>query len=174
MKAIHDIYTPAVCYLRMATWVDSSVAYAEHYYGRLACGDNRKTDVEVKHPLSAAEAERLNDTDGYTMHPYKAGELSARFFSREQLVTAAKACYRECFPSAILLIDGDSCVYDPQEVLDGPPDLVSRMNRIWQECEKLDFWEIAGNSERVNELFAEWHYLWLEHLQARAPAAEPD
>jgi hypothetical protein len=52
----------------------------------------------------------LNDDNREELEPwnlYKAGDESGRFFSKEALIDAARACWKQHFPDALLLIEGD-------------------------------------------------------------------
>lgn len=125
-----DTRTPNVVYLRITTWVGSPVVMcAEHWYGKLSCGGSGygadrvpPEEVEVEYVLTKKDAARLNKEDEWAT--YKAGGKSTRFFSKESLIDAALSCWKQHFPSTLLLIEGDPSVWEPQPILDGPSSLM--------------------------------------------------
>lgn len=156
----HD--TPAACFLRITTWVGTSAVGAEHWYGRFIYWS--RNEIEVEHVLTADEAKRLNDGDGY--NTYEAGDTSTRFFDREDLIAAAVECYRTHFPEAKLLIEGDPTTVQPQLILDGPFDLAVKINSIVDECNILGWWDAGEEAEQECEkLCEEWRQIWRNEVQ---------
>ena len=161
-----DTRTPNVVYLRITTWVGSPVVMcAEHWYGKLSCGGSGygadrvpPEEVEVEYVLTKKDAARLNKEDEWAT--YKAGGKSTRFFSKESLIDAALSCWKQHFPSTLLLIEGDPSVWEPQPILDGPSSLMARITTLWHECEEL-------NWENHEHLLAQWERIWKKEVQAK-------
>lgn len=165
-----DRDAPAVCYLRITTWVGTTVFGAEHWYGRLISGPRKdwkdhSNEVEVEHVLTADEAKRLNEGDEFST--YEAGGTSTRFFHKEDLIAEAVECYRAHFPRAKLLIEGDPTTLEPQLILDGPFDLAVKINSIVDECNVLGWWD-HGNDDACEVLCEQWRQIWRNEIQTLA------
>jgi hypothetical protein len=153
-----------VCYLRINTWVGSSVCCAEHWYGKLICGPRGDSkEIEVEYVLNKEEAKRLEDDDPCPTHPYKAGETSHRFLSKAALLKAAAACWKTHFPSARFLIEGDPSASEPQWIISGPEDVKERVNALFAECERLNWWD--GDSKQVARLCNDWMRIWKREIE---------
>lgn len=144
--------TPNVVYLRITAF--DRVAWSSHCYGVLDCGGK---EVSVKYLLSQEEADRLNKTDGVPTH--KAGESSARFFSKDQLGMAALEAWRTHFPVAKYLIEGESNVHEPQWIIEGPESIRTRVNAIFAEYGRFTDWETEAR------LLTEWELIWKKEIQ---------
>jgi len=150
-----------VVYLTLTTWTESScVAWAEHWYGRLKQRrSGHERCHEVDYVLTAKDAKSLNEGDP-TAPPYKAGERSGRFFSREAVIKAALECWQEHWPEADILILGDPLTLDPQEVLAGPEPLKSDINAIVEWCHSTGYYDAMQLNDEHKALRRDWLLLW--------------
>ena len=160
-----------VCYLRINTWVGSSVCCAEHWYGKLVCGPQDAREIEVQYILTREDAKRLEEGDPCPTNPYKAGETSSRFFSKAALLKAAIACWKTHFPNARFLIEGDPSTIEPQWILDGPEDVRVRVNALFEECERLGWWD-GPDEEQVRRLSNQWEGIWKRSIQKTSKSKE--
>jgi hypothetical protein len=121
----------------------------EHFSARLVWtdADGKYYSIELEHPLSSKEALALNKKDGSRGMSllHRPGEMSYRFFSKEQLCSYAIKHYKEYSPDAIALVKGSSAVADPQCILDGPKAFKDAVNKLWLEHERIGGYE--GNEK---------------------------
>jgi len=152
-----------VVYLTLTTWAESScVTWAEHWYGMLKQRQNGHTRYrEVSYVLTAKDAKRLNESDS-TAPPYKTGEQSERFFSRDAVIKAALECWQKHWPKADILILGDLHILDPQEILAGPEPLKSDINAIVERCHSTGYYDTLQHNDEHKVLRRDWLLLWEE------------
>lgn len=104
-------------FLRIRSFVGYSPG-ASHFYGELVCpgaklGEYRKS---ISHRLTKREAKELTKmhSSGYT---YKEGYISQAFVTKDDIRVAAIAQYRELFPAATRLLEGDPVYPDEQKII---------------------------------------------------------
>lgn len=140
---------------------------AVHYYGRLHfyAGRNKYHNVEVKRKLSAKEARALTKLDqgnyDWMKSTHKAGDLTDRFDSIEDLRGFAVRHYKTLVPGAEVLIVGSWGVCDPQECLDGPDDLKLSINNhfmLFERCGGHD-----GDAKEADFLYKSFQKLLTKH-----------
>lgn len=136
---------------------------ATHYYGKLNFYDSRSKyiSIELKRKLSAKEAKALTEKDrgdyDWYKSTHKAGELSDRFDSIEQVRAFAVKHYKKLVPGAKVLIVGQWGVCDPQECLDGPAELKLSINNHFQLFERCGGYE--GNEKEATFLYKSFQKL---------------
>ena len=159
-----------VVYCKISSWV-GTVTGAEHYSADLRQreeGDGWKTiKKKVWHTLTQSEADRLNRrTIQDSLHPdptWEVGEEVGYFFSRERAVKGAVAVYKELFPGAIILVEGDIGTYQPQYILDGPAEAMEAINRLYKCVEEIDGWE--GDEVEMKAICEEWKAIWIPEFE---------
>ena len=111
-------------WLCISSWRGMSIG-AVHYYGRFQPGTKpgeKYTEIDLEHPMSAKEAERLNFLHNQGKEKiifcYEEGEMTQGFDSRQDVIDRAIAIWRDEFPNHKRLVLGDSGYYEPQDVLD--------------------------------------------------------
>jgi hypothetical protein len=147
-----------IVYCEMKTWVGSAIVWsAAHYYAKLVCG---KEQEELWFILTADEAAALNksDEDDDGAPPYKEGDGSSRYLSEDRLKARAIAKYKEVFPGATILVYGEKCAYEPQIILDGPPELMAAVNALVAEGEENDWWE--GDEDTMKDIRDRFRAIW--------------
>jgi hypothetical protein len=152
-----------VVYCTLSSWVDR-VQGAEHYYVDLSRGRfSDKVAEKVYHNLTLSEAERLNrrrlQDPEYPEPQWKAGEEIGYFFDRERAVRGAVAAYKELFPGAIILVEGDIGTCEPQPILDGPPEVMRAINELVAEAEEIGWWE--EDEEAMQAISDAWKAIWI-------------
>lgn len=160
-KKLPDKTPERVVYLTLTTWAESScVPWAKHWYGKL---ERCHEIMRVYCVLTEKDAKRLNEDDGEndpTAWPYKAGEQSGRFFSRDAVIKAALDCWQKQWPDADILILGDPLTLDPQEVLAGPEPLKSDINAIVERCHSSGYYDALQLTDEHKVLRRDWLLLW--------------
>jgi hypothetical protein len=162
-----------VVYCKISSWV-GRVQSAEHYYVDLSCGrysDSDRVDRVVRHNLTQSEADRLNRRDGISRKEldiqtaWEAGEEVGYFFSRERAVRGAIAAYKELSPDAILLVEGNISTYEPQLILDGPPEARKALNELYERAEANDWWE--GDEEAMQAIMDDWREILVPEFEEK-------
>jgi len=148
-----------ICYCHMMTWIGSSVESAEHYYAWMQLGKDLGSRQDLQHILTESGAARRNrrKDDG---PEWRAGLKTARFQSEEHLKKEAIKQYKVIFPSATVLVYGESCVFEPQAILDGPEEMKAAINELVDRAESIGWWE--GDEEAMEVICDEWAELWEE------------
>lgn len=145
----------SLAYLEISSYTGISIG-ATHFYGKLIFynGDKRE-DHELRRELSASEARLLNKIDDFAS--YRPGQSTERFDSREDVIAQAVTEYKTIFPTATALICGSSSTLDPQRVLDGPAELMKKLNSLHRQAERIDYWE--RNPSKMQEICDKWDLL---------------
>lgn len=170
MKKLPGKAPERVVYLTLTTWTESCITWAEHWYGRLKQRkDGHERNLEVDRILTAKDAKQLNESEhDPTAPPYKAGERTGRFFSRDAVIKAALECWQEHWPKADILILGDPLTLDPQEVLVGPEPLKTKINEIVHLCHTTNYYHAVQLSDEHKALRRRWLDLWVgKHANLR-------
>lgn len=152
-----------VVYLNIYSWVGIGIIEASHYYGRLRCeGHDNDFDglgVEIKKKLTPREAIHLNQASGYEFLVYEAGDYHPGFEDKDKLIEAAKEVWLDHFPDAEILVLGSPSIAEPQLVLCGPIEVKTKINNMYLECERLN-WYDGKDSSLVEEISKEfWRYM---------------
>lgn len=123
---------------------------AVHFYGKLVCGQKV---IELEHPLTRAQAEKLNKGEqGFSFLVYKPGDLYRGFDERQDVIDFGTESFKENFDeSADLLVLGRAVYAEPQPVLIGPQELKDQVNAWHDEADKLG-WHDGGHGRRVDEI----------------------
>jgi hypothetical protein len=152
-----------VVYCTLSSWV-GRVQGAEHYYVDLKRGRYLdRVEEKVYHNLTLSEAERLNrrakQDQKYPEPQWQAGEEVGYFFDRERAVRGAVTAYRKLFPGATILVEGDIGTYEPQPILDGPPQVMREINGLVAAAEEIDWWE--EDEEAMRAISDAWKAIWI-------------
>ena len=141
MKAVYK-----VVYLHITSWG------GEHFYGNLRRDGETK---ELKHTLTASEADRLNRHD---REHWEKGEEVNKFFFKNRVIRKAIKQYKEMFPGAITLVHGSFAICDPQTVLDGPREFMEAINDLVFRAEEIGGWN--GDEVEMQSIADEWKDVW--------------
>jgi len=151
-----------IVYCEISTYIGTSVAWAEHWYGTLVAGSagtkrGLPNRVELKQALTGTGAERMTrrENDGTT---WEVGEETNKFFFEDHVKSVAIEKYKLLFPGATILVDGRHGVCDPQPILDGPLDIVRTANRFVQRAHEVGWWE--GDEDAMQVICDEWDDFW--------------
>lgn len=131
------------------------LGWAEHYYGRLRCGEQ---EADLQHVLTAAEARRANDKQDYG--GWKKDDFTIAFSTEEAVIAEARRNWRGTLPDTALLVIASHCEIGPFEVLDGPPELVKKLNDINTRAQKVWWRRDRSTDSQMNALCKEWETLW--------------
>lgn len=157
-----------VVYCKISSWV-GRVQSAEHYYADLKAGryPAKRVEEKVWHNLTQSEADRLNrrtmQDPRYPNPTWKVGEEVGYFFSRERAVEGAVAVYKELFPGAVILVEGDIGTYEPQLILDGPPEAMKAINDLYEQAEEIGWWE--GDEKAMQVIADAWEAIWIPEFE---------
>ena len=150
--------SPKVVYLKILSW---HVAIGgRHFMGELIGAG--KT-VQLKTTLSKAEARRMNKSDfenyGTPSH-WKPGMETEGWNSKLTLIRAARRVWKEHFPQAVVLFQGNPALADPMITLAGPDKFVSVARRLHRQAVETDYW----NSNRIpmQKIADQWDALMVE------------
>jgi len=158
-------------YCKISSWV-GRVYGAEHYYADLRQrkwegGEGKTHEEKVWHNLTPSEADRLNrrveQDPEYPEPKWEAGEEVGYFFSRERAVAGAVAVYKELFPGAVILVEGDIGTYEPQTILDGPPEAMEALNGLVAAAEEIDWWE--EDEKAMRAIQDAWKAIWIPEFE---------
>ncbi len=149
-------------YLKITTWV-GSLSNAQHYYGRIVFALKEHRDIDVNHKLTIKEAINLNKSDNFRFIPnnnnYKAGEVTDRFMDESKLKREAiKTFKKEVMPKGFeILMLGDNCCIDPEEMLVGPKSVMEKSNELNDRFNALNGWECKDEDEKiVDHICKQW------------------
>ena len=129
--------------LEITSWSGIS-AGAQHYYGSLHGGvDEEYRSVRVCRRLSAESARKLNAQRdrGDDAPGFAAGMTTECFDSEAHVRITARRQWRKLFPNAVVLLEGQSAVCDPQRCIAGPPAVRRAINAFVAEAEKVGWYE---------------------------------
>lgn len=126
------------CNLHISSYVGISPG-ASHYYGSLHYYNNKGEykDIKLKHRLTAEEAKLLSGQD----FTYEKGEWSERFNSEDEIRELALKEWKKRFPDSVILLEGSSSCASVQHCLGGPRELKAKINVLFKEAEKIDWYE---------------------------------
>ncbi len=155
-----------VVYCKISSWADR-VEGAEHYYADLNQRVIPRDTKKVWHNLTQSEADRLNrrvkQDPQYPEPKWEAGEEVGYHFSRARAIQGAIAAYKEMFPGAVILVEGDIGMYEPQPILDGPPAAMKAINDLVERAEVIDWWE--EDEEAMQAIANEWEAIWIPEFE---------
>lgn len=140
-----------VCYLEVSSWVGIGIG-AEHYYGELHFQNNM---IRLEYRLTQRQATRQNKKMG---EPglFRKGDLYTGFDSPDDLSEFAKSVYKECFPEALVLVQGRHAVSGPHLVIDAPGEIEFQANKVYEKARVIGFWDDRKNDDLMDEITAEW------------------
>ena len=150
-----------IVYCEISTYIGTSVAWAEHWYGTLVVGGagwSKKglpDRLELKQTLTGTGAARMNRREG---GDWEAGEETNKFFDEDRVKSVAIEKYKLLFPGATILVDGRHSVCDPQPLLDGPIDTVQTADLFVAEANDVGRWE--GDEDAMREICDRWDDFW--------------
>ena len=119
---------------------------ALHFYGCL-CGGKPYRKVEIKKAMTAREARELSKRDSFH---YRSGSTTERFADKDELIQLAVKTYKEHFPAAKVLLLGNPVSAEPQRVLDAPPRIFKKGNKMFAEIDSMK-WTGKGFLRRSEE-----------------------
>lgn len=146
--------------LEILTWVGYD-GDATHYYGEIKgyCKDNF-CSFELKNKLTAEAVEIINKEDGHIS--YSAGDMTKRFNTEEELIEEAKLRWKEIFPDAKVLVEGQWATIEPKVILDGiDPKIAERLNARVTRYKKIK----DGDFEKQEAAYDKWAAILLEAIQ---------
>jgi len=149
-----------IVFLTITTWVGTCALGATHYYGRLRPLDGDQS-FDVNYKMDKEDVKIMNKTwliKDNCLDAYKIGEKSERFRDEKRLIANARKQFKIDFPKAKVLVLGDGAVVEPQEILVGPREFKTKINRLARRAKKINYWE--GNEVEMQKLCDEWHELW--------------
>ncbi len=143
-------------HVEISTFAGSAIN-AEHYYGRMCVDEiGNYEDIEIEGPMTQKVATYLNKKDGvrwgnsYAYH--KKGGMTNRFDTENEVRERAIQIWKEHFPEADLLLEGNSCHVCPKRALDGPADIVQVLNDIHDKWKRLDDTRIPSEAKKEDSL----------------------
>lgn len=144
-------------FILVITTFDGLDLRAQHYYGSVK-SLGKKITREVEKALTAGEAKLLNGKEGHAC--YKAGEVTVRLNSEEEVIsTAIGNLIAEFGEDIILLRDCDKL--NPGFVLYGPEGLKESFNPIAKDAERI--WELPRDQQTdklLDPIWGRWRVAW--------------
>lgn len=153
-----------VVYCKISSW-KGRIEGAEHYYVDLNQQVLHRNSKKVWHNLTYSEAARINRV-GSNREPerrFEVGEEVGWFFDLERAREGAIAVYKEMYPGAIILVEGDIGTYQPQLILDGPIEAMEAINELYQRAEENNGWE--GDEDEMKAICDEWQAIWIPEFE---------
>jgi len=163
-----------VILLTIKSWVGTSALGAQHYYGKLSSGDGRydndftpSYEKDVLGYVSEGKAKRLNrerKEKGYMTvfdgPPYKRGDESQKYYSKEMLVADAILLFEKDFnPFTDHLVHGTTH-REPGLYIAGPAkDEATRIYKAWIGCYEGTMDVREERIEEWDQLYNEWEEL---------------
>lgn len=155
-----------VTYLEITSWIGMSPE-AVHYYGSLKNDDER---VDLTRTLTRRDVSELRKTirrqypGAFELYAsgIEVGSKYTGFDTHAELIDLAKSTYRNHFPDSSILLVGRSSVCDPQKMVDGPADLMTAANKIYEEFESFEGYQYRRNYLRAKALNDRWDELFKE------------
>lgn len=149
MKIIKDGFI--VC-LEVSSWVGISIG-ASHCYGHLKGYNGGEFRChEISRKLSDQEAKILNEIDRH--ESYEEGSETERFNDEQSVINEAVKIWRDFFPNAKILVNGQFAILEPKTILDGDINAkhISKLNKITKMYEKIpeNEWKLQ------DELYDKW------------------
>lgn len=142
-------------FLTILTWKGTSAFGATHYYGRIRFG---KESIEVEFILTKNEATKMNmDRDADIYGRYHAGEESTAFTNEKKLIKEAIKLFKKDPHGYDVLLKGNHCTVDPQEIIAGPKDVMVKANIIYEAFESYNGWGCKeGDNKKVQAICDKW------------------
>jgi len=146
------------------TWIGS--IGAEHFYGKLQVEKPEET-VELEHKMSAKMAKYMNKKDGTeSFCRYKAGDMTNRFDTEEEVIMFGLMYFKTRFPKGIL-IQGDNCSRSAMyPVIYAPEELqlwMNKANKLVKEWNDIDGYD-GSQSKRAEQIDNEWYKMIKPYL----------
>lgn len=140
-----------IIYLDIDSWVGHDPR-AKHYYGSFDIPWHGDEDyvIEVEKEITKKDFKELirnNDEDGYYI-----GMSTRRFNSKKELVEKAIELLEKEKIEYDLLLEGRQSVASVQKALAGPPELVKKINELYQENEKYCYASDDRNDQILDEI----------------------
>ena len=124
--------------LEITSWQGVSLG-AEHYYGKLrGYFDDDFVSVEVEAKMTQRQAVALGKKDDW--HHYKAGSMTSRFDTKEEVETTAILTFKDKFPNASVLLKGHWAAHEPKKCLSADDlELMDNLNKVFIEYDKIKY-----------------------------------
>jgi hypothetical protein len=172
-KDIDDL----VVYCHISTWMGTSIG-AQHYYGKIKYkphegGFEEELSVRLTQRAAIEHNKGLRRFGRPSSEFVKAGELTANFMDKDTLRQTAIDCFKAgkmrdrwdemdiVLPkSAVFLIEGDTGLAQPQEVIAckaGFENYMERLNSLFTDGNGW-WWEKDSNT-RLDSLSSRWYRL---------------
>lgn len=158
---------PRIVYLELRSY-SFVVSWAQHYYAKLFCEEQDKT-VNLSKKLSRSDAEKFNKEEGRwtgAEYTWKPGQTTERFNDKEEATQKAIEEWQQHFPDARVLLRGNHCYSQPQQVIAGlTPEQRVELNTIFLKCDELEWFDIKENIPQVERLSDTWKDLLEMYLE---------
>ncbi len=145
--------------LEITSFKDFSIG-ATHYYGKLVGNKNGEyTHVEISKEMTQEEADWFNKNDG-VKSLYKKGDSTDRFNTKSEIRKEAVKIWKEEFPDAEFLVEGEPALAEPMNCLDAKnfEDKV-QLNNIWYAYSQIPY-DIKNGYDRSEENWEKISKLW--------------
>jgi len=83
--------------------------------------------------------------------------VTTRLASESEVIEIAISIWKERFPDALILVRGRKYIAEPQFALAGPQILVNELNILYNEAEKIGWWDRDGGA--MWEVEDKWYAL---------------
>ena len=148
-------------HLHVSTLRGSSFG-AIHWYSELQTEDEEGSlkIIELSHPLTPQEAVQLNQSDGFHLVDYKAGDSYSGFWSHESAASAGLEQWRDVCPEGLFLVLGRSIYLKPKIVVDTvfKDDLIIKTTacEIVAQCEDISWFDYPANDKLMDQYSLQW------------------
>jgi hypothetical protein len=134
--------------LTISTWAGMSLG-AEHYYGKLS-GYNKGeyVTIDLEYPLTEKQAKQLSKKDDWE---YKMGRMCSRFDVKDDVRKVALEEWKERYPDAKILFEGNSASAEPLKCLWAKSKkFIDAFNKLWEENEAIP--HVSKNWKKIDKL----------------------
>jgi hypothetical protein len=156
---------PVFATVRLTSWSAHDPS-AYHYYVDLEVGS--ETIRRMRREVTAHEAARINAAerrfarqfgrDVKSINIVEAGEETRAYESKESALQAAMDYVANNVDGPYILVEGDLCVLDPQEIVNYrgiDKSIIKKLKDLWKRFDKIGGYD-RGYEEEATKLSDEW------------------
>lgn len=164
-------------YIKRSSWIGIGVG-ASHYYGELVevLPNRERNTVKLFDVITQSQATKLNQKIRYVFKDnpdladvYHKGDEHDGFNSIDDLINKAKEVWKDRFPNAVVLLDGDPSNLEPKIIIDTTLDeqdnavVHQKSKELYDKCEAISWWDYKKNDDLMEAYTDEFDNLLKEY-----------
>ena len=156
-----------IAHLEISSWIGTSMG-ARHVYGDLYGYTPEYTKIKLEHPLTNKQVLVLNeDDDMYGC--WDQGDLSYGFDNEEELIEFTKNVWKEYFPKARFLLEGNIGYIEPKKLIDSylsagiEKKLKTQFAKLTDKEQSYDD-KNSDNDIKRDKLYEKWYNLFSKYF----------